>query len=55
MESPEEFRQRVQQGKQLAARLRLATRQLEDAQRERIWAIAAASEAGLSIRCYRSS
>lgn len=50
MESPEEFRQRVQQEKPLAARLRLATTRLEDAQQERIWAIAAASEAGLSIR-----
>jgi integrase/recombinase XerD len=34
------------------ARLRLATTRLADADRERIWAIVAAKEAGLSIRKY---
>lgn len=34
----------------IMTRLRLATTRLEDAQQERIWAIAAAQEAGLSIR-----
>ncbi len=50
METSEEFRQRVQREKQLAARLRLATTQLKEAEQERVWAIAAAKEAGLSIR-----
>ena len=50
MKSPDELRQRVQREKQLAARLCLATKRLEDAQRERIWAIASAHKAGLSIR-----
>jgi hypothetical protein len=50
METSEEFRQRVQREKQLAARLRLATTQLKEADQERVWAIAAAKEAGLSIR-----
>jgi hypothetical protein len=49
METPEALRQRVHRGQQLIARLRLATTRLADADRERIWAIAAAKEAGLSI------
>ncbi len=50
METHEELKQRVRLQRQLIARLRLATNRLEEAQRERIWAIAAASEEGLSIR-----
>ena len=50
MEAPEERRQRVRREKQLSTRLQLATTRLEAAQQERLWAIAAASEAGLSIR-----
>ena len=50
MQTPEDFRQRVQREKQLVARLRLAATHLEKAQRERIWAVVAAKEAGLSIR-----
>ena len=50
METPEAFRQRVRREQQLIARLRLATTRLADADRERIWAIVAAQEAGLSIR-----
>jgi DNA-directed RNA polymerase specialized sigma24 family protein len=50
MEAPEEVRRRVRREKQLATRLQLATTRLETAQQERIWAIAAAYEAGLSIR-----
>ena len=50
MEPPEAWRQRVRREQQLIARLRLATTWLADADRERIWAIVAAKEAGLSIR-----
>jgi transcriptional regulator with XRE-family HTH domain len=50
METPEEVRRRVRREKQLASRLQLATTRLETAQQERIWAIAAAYAAGLSIR-----
>jgi hypothetical protein len=50
METPEAWRQRVRREQQLIARLRLATTRLADADRERIWAIVAAKEAGLSIR-----
>ena len=50
METPEERRQRVRREKQLSNRLQLATTRLEAAQQERIWAIAAAYEAGLSMR-----
>jgi hypothetical protein len=50
METPEAFRQRVRREQQLIARLRLATTRLADADRERIGAIVAAKEAGLSIR-----
>jgi hypothetical protein len=50
METPEAWRQRVRREQQLIARLRLATTRLADAERERIWAIVAAKEAGLSIR-----
>ena len=50
MEPPEAWRPRVRREQPLSARLRLATTRLADADRERIWAIVAAPEAGLSIR-----
>ncbi len=50
METQEELRQRVVREQKLIAKLRLATTRLEDAQQERIWAIATASKEGLSIR-----
>lgn len=50
MEAHEELTQRVRREQQLVARLRLATTRLADADRERIWSIVAAHEAGLSIR-----
>jgi hypothetical protein len=50
METSEAWRQHVRREQQLIARLRLATTRLADADRERIWAIVAAKEAGLSIR-----
>jgi hypothetical protein len=50
MRTREEIRQLVQHERQLKTRLRLATTRLADAECERIWAIVAAHEAGLSIR-----
>ena len=50
METPEALQQRVRREQQLLTRLRLAMTRLADAERERIWAIVAAKEAGLSIR-----
>ena len=50
METREQLHQRVQRDQQLTARLRLATTRLADAEQERIWAIVAAHQAGLSIR-----
>jgi DNA-directed RNA polymerase specialized sigma24 family protein len=50
METPEALHQRVRREQQLLTRLRLAVTRLADAERERIWAIVAAKEAGLSIR-----
>jgi DNA-directed RNA polymerase specialized sigma24 family protein len=50
METGDELKQRVGREQQLAARLRLAAERLEEAQRERSWAVVAAHEAGLSIR-----
>ena len=47
METQEELRQRVQREQKLITRIRLATIRLAEAQRERIWAIASASEEGL--------
>src|SRR4029450_6717664 len=46
----EEIHQLVQHERRLKTRLQLATTRLEDAERERIWAIVAAHKAGLSIR-----
>jgi AraC-like DNA-binding protein len=50
METHEELGRRVLREQKLKARLRLAATRLEDAQLERIWAIANASKEGLSIR-----
>jgi hypothetical protein len=50
METHEALRQRGQHERQLKTRLQLAATRLEEAERERIWAIVAAHEAGLSIR-----
>jgi len=50
METREALRQRVRHERKLKTRLQLATTRLEDAERERIWAIVAAHDAGLSIR-----
>lgn len=50
MESYERYRQHLQDEILVEQRLQLATTRLEEAQRERIWAIVAAKEAGLSIR-----
>jgi hypothetical protein len=50
MEPTDTLRQRVHREVQLKDRLRLAATRLDDANRERIWAIAAAHKAGLSIR-----
>ena len=52
MDTPEAVRPRVRREQPLIARLRLATARLADADRERMWAIVAATEAGLSIRTY---
>src|SRR5438093_1612127 len=50
METREQLHQRIQREQQLKARLRLATTRLADAEQERLWAIMAAHQAGLSIR-----
>jgi hypothetical protein len=50
METNDEFHARIRREQQFAARLRLATERLEDAQRERVWAIVEAHQAGLSVR-----
>jgi hypothetical protein len=50
MDTREERRQRFQREQQIKKRLRLATTRLHEAEQERIWAIVAASDAGLSIR-----
>src|SRR3954469_25053456 len=50
MKTNDEFHKRVRRDQRLAARLRLATGRLEDAQRERVWAIVEAHQAGLSVR-----
>jgi hypothetical protein len=46
----EEIHQLVQHERKLKNRLQLATTRLEEAERERIWAIVAAHNVGLSIR-----
>lgn len=50
METHDELKERVRREQRLAARLRLATERLDEAQRERIWAIVEAHQAGLSVR-----
>src|SRR5437764_5227888 len=50
MESNDQFCERIRREQWLTARLRLATERLEDAQRERIWAVGEAHQSGLSIR-----
>jgi hypothetical protein len=50
MGTREAFRQRVRREQLRKARLRVATVRLTDAEQERIWAIVAAHEAGLSLR-----
>src|SRR5262245_42331656 len=50
METPDELDQRIRRERLLGARLRLAMQRLEEAQRERIWAIVEAHQAGLSVR-----
>ena len=50
MDAREERRQRFQHEQQTKQRLRLATTRLHQAEQERIWAIVAARDAGLSIR-----
>src|SRR5205809_7215270 len=50
METHDEFEERIRREQQIATRLRLATERLEEAQRERIWAVVEAHQSGLSIR-----
>jgi IclR helix-turn-helix domain len=50
METNDEFDQRIRREQQFAARLHLATERLEEAQRERVWAIVEAHQAELSVR-----
>jgi hypothetical protein len=49
METLEAMQQCVRREQRMIVRLRLAMTRLDDAERERIWAIVAAKEAGLSI------
>jgi transposase-like protein len=50
MDTREERRQHFLCDQQTKQRLRLATTRLHEAEQERIWAIVAARDAGLSIR-----
>ena len=50
MDTNDELPERIRREQQFAARLRLATERLEEAQRERIWAIVEAHQAKLSVR-----
>src|SRR3954451_17415642 len=50
MENHDEFQERIRREQQVAARLRLATDRLDEAQRERVWAIVEAHQSGLSVR-----
>src|SRR3954466_9763763 len=50
METNAEFDERIRREQQVAARLHLATKRLEEAQRERIWAIVEAHQSGSSVR-----
>jgi hypothetical protein len=50
METHDKLDERIRRERQVADRLRLATERLDEAQRERIWAIVEAHQAGLSVR-----
>src|SRR5512142_2177982 len=50
METNDHFHERIRHEQQFVARLRLATERLEEARRERIWAIVEAHQSGLSVR-----
>jgi IclR helix-turn-helix domain len=50
MDTREERHQRFQRDQQTKTRLRMATTRLHEAEQERIWAIVAARDTGLSIR-----
>src|SRR4051794_3836956 len=50
MQTNDEFHERIRREQQVAVRLRLATQRLDDAQRERVWAIVEAHQEGLSVR-----
>jgi hypothetical protein len=50
MVTNDEFHERIQREQRLAARLRLASERLEEAQQERVWAVVEAHQSGLSIR-----
>ena len=50
MKTNDEFPERIQSEERFAARLRLVTERLEEAQRERVWAIVEAHQSGLSVR-----
>jgi hypothetical protein len=50
METHDELEERIRREQQVSARLRLATERLDEAQRERIWAIVEAHQSGLSVR-----
>src|SRR4051794_2430777 len=50
METNDELHERIRREQRLAARLRLATDRLDEAQRERTWAIVEAHQSGLSVR-----
>jgi hypothetical protein len=50
MDTPETFKQRVLRHQQMSARLDRAAARLEAAQQERLWAMVAAKEVGLSLR-----
>ncbi len=50
METPEQLKQQGLKEKRLTVRLQMAASRVEAAEQERIWAIAAAHAAGLSIR-----
>ncbi|HEX9095256.1 MAG TPA: hypothetical protein VF990_04045 [Candidatus Dormibacteraeota bacterium] len=50
METNDHFHERIRHEERFAARLRLATERLEEARRERIWAIVEAHQSGFSVR-----
>ena len=50
MKTNDEFHERIRREQRFAARLHLATERLENAQRERVWAIVEAHQSGLSVR-----